>query len=103
MDLSNLRGEILKELNLSSINSGIYAGGWVKKPSGKIVQSISPIDGKKIATILTGSKKDYELVIQKSEKAFQQWVTFTPPQRGELIRLIGNELRDHKKNLGKIV
>ncbi len=103
MDLSNLRGEILKELNLSSINSGIYAGGWVKKPSGKIVQSISPIDGKKIATILTGSKKDYELVIQKSEKAFQQWVTFTPPQRGELIRLIGNELRDKKKNLGKIV
>ena len=52
---------------------------------------------------MTGSKKDYELVIQKSEKAYQQWVTFTPPQRGELIRLIGNELRDKKKNLGKIV
>lgn len=103
MDLSKLRREILKELNLSTVNSGIYAEGWVKRPSGKTLQSISPIDGKGIASILTGSKMDYELVLKKSEKAYLEWLELTPPQRGELIRLIGNELRKQKKSLGKIV
>ncbi|MGC8563177.1 MAG: aldehyde dehydrogenase family protein, partial [Thermoplasmata archaeon] len=80
-DLSKLRSEILKELNLNSINSGIYAGEWVKKPSGKTVQSISPIDGKNIAAVMTGSKSDYELVVKKAEKAYEEWLKFTPPPR----------------------
>ena len=92
-DLSKLRGEILKELSLNSINSGIYAGGWIKKPSGKTVQSISPIDGKNIAAVMTGSKSDYELVVRNAERAYEEWLKLTPPQRGELVRLIGNELR----------
>lgn len=103
MDLTKLRNEILKELNLSSPNSGIYAGGWVKRPSGKKVESTSPIDGKNIATILTGSREDYELAVKKAEKTLIEWLKLTPPQRGELIRLIGNELRKQKKKLGKIV
>ena len=102
-DLSKLRGEILKELSLNSINSGIYAGGWVKKPSGRTVQSISPIDGKNIAAVMTGSKSDYELVVRNAERAYEEWLKLTPPQRGELVRLIGNELRKEKQSLGKIV
>jgi aldehyde dehydrogenase (NAD+) len=103
MDLMKLRNEIFNELDLKPENSGIYAEGWVRKPSGKKVVSISPIDGKPIATILTGSKEDYETVVKNAEKAQALWLKMTPPQRGELIRLIGNELRKQKKNLGKIV
>ncbi len=103
MDLKKLRSEIMIDLNLSSINSGVYAEDWVKKPSGKKVEAISPIDGKGIASVLTGSKVDYEFVVRKSEKTLESWLKLTPPQRGELIRLIGNELRKEKANLGKIV
>jgi aldehyde dehydrogenase (NAD+) len=103
MDLMKIRKEIFNELGLNSINSGIYAAGWMKNPSGKKVVSISPIDGKSIATVLTGSKQDYEMVVKKAEKAQAEWLRLTPPQRGELIRLIGNELRKQKSDLGKIV
>ncbi len=103
MDLKKLRIEILNDLNLASTNSGVYAEGWVKKPAGKKVEAISPIDGKGIASVLTGSKVDYEFVVRKSENALESWLKLTPPQRGELIRLIGNELRKEKANLGKIV
>ncbi|MCL4447948.1 MAG: aldehyde dehydrogenase family protein [Candidatus Thermoplasmatota archaeon] len=98
-----IRKEIFNELGLNSTNSGIYAAGWIKNPSGKKVVSISPIDGKSIATVLTGSKQDYEMVVKKAEKAQAEWLRLTPPQRGELIRLIGNELRKQKSDLGKIV
>lgn len=103
MDLMKIRKEIFNELGLNSTNSGIYAAGWIKNPSGKKVVSISPIDGKSIATVLTGSKQDYEMVVKKAEKAQAEWLRLTPPQRGELIRLIGNELRKQKSDLGKIV
>lgn len=103
MDLGKLRREVLNDLKLKQSNSGIYAEGWTKKPSGKIVESISPIDGKPIAAIVTGSREDYEVVVERSEKVLEKWLKFTPPQRGELIRLIGNELRLRKKSLGRIV
>jgi aldehyde dehydrogenase (NAD+) len=103
MDLVKIRKEISNELGLNSTNSGVYAAGWVRSPSGKKVVSISPIDGKSIAAVQTGSKEDYETVVKKAEKAQEEWLKLTPPQRGELIRLIGNELRKQKSNLGKIV
>ena len=103
MDLMKLRKEIFNELGLNSTNSGVYAAEWVKHPSGKKVVSVSPIDGKDIATILAGSKDDFEMIVRKTEKAQNDWLKLTPPQRGELIRLIGNELRKQKENLGKIV
>jgi aldehyde dehydrogenase (NAD+) len=103
MNMDKFRNETLRKLNLKSINSGVYAEGWVKEPTGKEIESVSPIDGREIASILTGSKDDYELVVKKTEKALNQWLKLTPPQRGELIRRIGNELRLNKKNLGKIV
>ncbi len=102
-DLNSLRKDILRDLELNSVNSGVYSNGWVAKPSGKRVTSISPIDGRAIATVITGSKKDYERVVGRSEAAYEEWVALTPPQRGELIRLIGNELRIQKSKLGRIV
>ncbi len=103
MDLIKLRKYVLDDLDLKQLNSGIYSEGWTKKPSGKVVESISPIDGRPIASIITGSREDYEEAVKKSEKAFSQWTKLTPPQRGDLIRLIGNELRLKKKSLGRIV
>jgi aldehyde dehydrogenase (NAD+) len=103
MSLEELRKQIKEELGINDINSGVFAGEWIKEPKGKKIRINSPIDGKYIATALGGSREDYERVVHQMEEAYKLWVNYTPPQRGELIRLIGNELRANKKKLGKIV
>lgn len=103
MDLVKFRKDSLAVVGLKAVNSGIYAGKWIEKSHGKKVETVSPIDGRQIGSILTGSKEEYDKVIEKAEENFEKWAKFTPSQRGELIRLIGNELRLKKKSLGRIV
>ncbi|MEM0141380.1 MAG: aldehyde dehydrogenase family protein [Thermoplasmatales archaeon] len=103
MNLEKAREEILNELGLDELNSGVYAGEWIEKPSGKITEPLSPIDGKRIAKAVMGSEQDYETVVNRAEKNLEKWFETPPPTRGELIRIIGNELRNKKKALGKIV
>jgi len=103
MNLGKVRSEIFKDFGFEELNSGVFSGEWVKNPSGKRVESISPIDGKKIASIATGSLEDYENVVKNAEKNLNEWFETPPPVRGELIRKIGEELRRMKKSLGRIV
>ncbi len=103
MDLAGVRKSIKEDLGLQDLNSGVFDGEWISKPSGKKYDIYSPIDGEFIGSVLTASKDDYERVIKKAEDAFQQWINYTPPKRGELIRLIGEELRRKKEKLGRIV
>ncbi|MGC8645768.1 MAG: aldehyde dehydrogenase family protein [Thermoplasmata archaeon] len=103
MNLDKIRNEIFNDFGLEELNSGVFSGVWIKKPSGRIVESVSPIDGKKIASIATGSAEDYEAVIKNAGKNLEKWLETPPPVRGELIRRIGEELRKRKKSLGKIV
>ncbi|MFH1874650.1 MAG: aldehyde dehydrogenase family protein [Pseudomonadota bacterium] len=70
--------------------------------SGKFA-SYSPIDGKKIGSVQTASEKDYENILKKAQKAFAAWRLVPAPKRGEIIREIGNELRQQKKSLGRLV
>ncbi len=63
----------------------------------------SPIDGNIIANIHYQDTKDVNAVIEKSLLAFQQWRNIPPPRRGELVRVFGNKLREHKAILGRLV
>jgi aldehyde dehydrogenase (NAD+) len=42
-------------------------------------------------------------VIAKAQEAFAVWRTVPAPQRGELVRQMGNKLREYKEPLGKLV
>jgi len=63
----------------------------------------SPIDGNIIATLKTHSEAEIDQVIQHAGTAFQAWKTIPAPQRGALIRVFGNKLRQHKEALGALV
>ncbi len=98
-----MRRRIKDELGLKDLNSGVFDGDWIANPKGKKYDLYSPIDGEFIGSVLTASKDDYENVVKKAEIAYEKWISFTPPKRGELIRLIGEELRKNKERLGRIV
>lgn len=63
----------------------------------------SPIDGSVLAKVKTDSKAAAEKKIARADEAFKAWRAVPAPQRGELIRLFGEELRAHKAELGALV
>ncbi len=69
---------------------------------GKLIVR-SPTDGSIIGLLKTCSDTEVEASIQKSQTAFQQWKTVPAPKRGELIRVLGNKLREHKATLATLV
>ena len=80
--------EILEKLGLEAINPGVSTGTQWHESKGDITTSYSPIDGKAIAQVRNATMDEYEMVIQKAEKAFKEWRKVPSPVRGELIRKI---------------
>ena len=63
----------------------------------------SPTDGNLIGQVKTQSANEVEAAIVKAKGAFDQWKTVPAPKRGELIRILGNKLRENKESLGALV
>lgn len=95
--------DFLRELNISENNSGVSTGSDWLKGDGGVITSFSPVDGKQIATITSTSQDEYKQVSNKAQEAFKVWRKWPAPQRGEIVRQIGNELRVHKMALGQLV
>ncbi len=72
------------------------------KPSGDHPVH-SPIDGTEIARVRFDDAKTIETKIANSVTAFRAWRDVPAPKRGELVRLLGEELREHKDMLGTLV
>ena len=104
--LTDMRTEIegvLKALNIKQLNSAGSTGLIDFKGSGSEIASYSPVDGNLIASVGSCGANDYENVIVKAEEAFKVWRTWTSPARGEIVRQIGDALREKKEPLGKLV
>lgn len=65
--------------------------------------SYSPVDGKKIGAVGKANLADYEQLIRTAEKAKGPWASVPAPKRGEMVRQMGNALRDAKADLGLLV
>lgn len=63
----------------------------------------SPVDGRKMADLVEHTADDMVNIIAKSNTAFKAWRQVPAPQRGELVRLLGEELRAAKDDLGALV
>jgi aldehyde dehydrogenase (NAD+) len=92
---------ILKKLGLRAENDGVFSGQWCG--SGPVLKSVSPVDGKVLATIRTARSDDYENALPRATAAFASWRFVPAPKRGELIRQFGNALRAAKSDLGKLI
>ena len=63
----------------------------------------SPIDGAEIARVTETPLSDMPAVIARANAAFETWRKVPAPRRGELVRLLGEELRASKAALGALV
>ena len=71
--------------------------------SGGSLESRSPIDGGVIGSVIEASAADVTAACERAHQAFLQWRTVPAPRRGELVRLLGEELRAAKEPLARLV
>ncbi|MGI3163980.1 L-piperidine-6-carboxylate dehydrogenase [Pseudooceanicola sp. 200-1SW] len=63
----------------------------------------SPIDGTQVARLAETPLAEMPAVIARAQAAFAAWRQVPAPRRGELVRLLGEELRAAKAELGAVV
>ena len=81
--------QFLQELGIQGHNSGSSTGiNWFDNP-GQILDSFSPVDGKRIASVSVSTKENYDQIVQKAQEAFAIWKTWPAPKRGEVVRQVG--------------
>ncbi|HIA27721.1 MAG TPA: aldehyde dehydrogenase family protein [Planctomycetes bacterium] len=97
-----LQEEFLNVLGISRENPGAFAGEW-RQPSGNWIDSCSPHDGELIGRVAASSIEDYEVAIEVSRAAFGEWRNWPAPRRGEVVRQIGDALREKREALGALV
>jgi aldehyde dehydrogenase (NAD+) len=93
--------DILRKLGIETVNPGAFDGRW--HGSDVNLDSHSPIDGRLIASVRQATPAEYEQVVSSAARAFQNWRVTPAPARGEVIRRLGNALREAKKDLGELV
>jgi aldehyde dehydrogenase (NAD+) len=83
----------------------ILAANGLRKAqiSGGTLTVRTPIDGAEIAHLKPHSAKEIGRMIAGGSEAFRAWRQVPAPRRGELVRLLGRELRARKENLGRLV
>jgi aldehyde dehydrogenase (NAD+) len=99
------KDRLFETLHLLDLNIGSYAayGGWLKAPDGARLKSCNPATGETIAEVTLGSEAQYETVLDEARKAFEEWRLVPAPERGAVVRRIGDALREHKDALGSLV
>ncbi len=95
--------DFLKSLRIDATNGGTSTGiNWIHT-KGTSLDSVSPVDGKKIASITITDDPGYEAVVNQALKAWPEWRKWPAPRRGEIVRQIGEALRADKDALGHLV
>ncbi len=96
---------LLDKLQIKEINPGACTGpdGWIDDSNGKELISYNPTTGEPIAKINQATENTYDTVVQHATKAFETWRTSPAPQRGQVIRDLGDALREFKEPLGELV
>ena len=74
-----------------------------EKLSGGDLIVKSPVTGEKVAALKQMSAAEAGERIEAAHEAFKAWRLVPAPKRGELVRLLGEELRAHKAELGRLV
>ena len=63
----------------------------------------TPITGEEIARVTRTTKAEADAAVARAVTAFEAWRDVPAPRRGELVRLLGEELRREKEALGALV
>ena len=94
--------DVLSELGIAPENAGACTGSaWLASDRG--FPSVDPASGTPIAIAGACSRADYERVIGGAIERWHTWREVPAPQRGEVVRRIGEALRRSKDALGTLI
>jgi len=96
---------VLENLGLQALNAGTWSsnGGWLSDPAAARIDSVNPATGKVIGSVLASNAAQYEQVMAAATEVARAWRNVPAPKRGEAVRLVGEELRKYKSDLGSLV
>jgi len=96
---------LLSKLHISDVNAGACVGpdDWITDPAGKVLVSQNPTTGETIAKVAQATAATYERVVSEATTAFHAWRMVPAPKRGEVVRDLGQALREVKEPLGDLV
>jgi aldehyde dehydrogenase (NAD+) len=95
--------KIFKTLGLASRLKGASCGGEWFASSGDLIEVRSPATGELLAKVEQAGAEDYERLLQQAQAGFREWRQLPAPKRGEIVRQIGEALRQKKEMLGRLV
>jgi aldehyde dehydrogenase (NAD+) len=94
---------ILEELGIGAENPGACAREWMPCTGATTIASLNPADGSELARVRLASDREYDAVAAQALEVFERWRMFPAPKRGEIVREIGDALRQAKDALGALV
>jgi aldehyde dehydrogenase (NAD+) len=93
--LESLKSETIDILKSLGVSGDALSGGTLAARSA--------VTGEVLGQLKTDDAATAAEAVRKSQAAFLTWRSIPAPKRGELIRLLGEELRAHKQALGRLV
>ncbi|MBV6396373.1 MAG: Aldehyde dehydrogenase, thermostable [Anaerolineales bacterium] len=96
---------LLEKINIQPVNAGACIGPdqWIKDSKGKELVSYNPATGEAIASVVQATAETYEKIASAAQESFLTWRNVPAPKRGEVVRDLGNALRELKEPLGDLV
>ncbi|MGH7254441.1 MAG: aldehyde dehydrogenase family protein, partial [Nitrospirales bacterium] len=96
---------VVRGLGLEPVNPGGSSGPgrWTKTTGEGVLESVNPATDECIAKVHVCSRQDYETIVKDAVAAFETWRMVPAPRRGEVVRKIGQALREKKDLLGTLV
>ena len=95
--------KFLSSLKISDKNAGVCTGTrWIDTQNDTLA-SHSPVDGKLIASVQQAGRDTYDAVVSQAQEGFERWRLWPAPKRGEVVRQVGDALRENKMALGSLV
>jgi len=95
--------QFLQSLQIQKENEGSSTGTIWQKSKGQKICSYSPVDNQEIGAVISTDQQAYENIITTAQSAFQEWRKWPAPKRGEVVRQLGDALRNDKQALGQLV
>ncbi|HZO13513.1 MAG TPA: aldehyde dehydrogenase family protein, partial [Polyangiaceae bacterium] len=92
----------LQSLGIDGIDSGACWGEWIDT-SGAEITSLNPATEQPLGKIRAPRIPECQLVAARAAERFEEWRMRPAPKRGELVRDLGNKLREKKRELGELV
>ncbi len=74
-----------------------------KHDTGEYIESFNPSNNRLLAKVPSLGVSHLEQTVTEAQQAFYEWRKIPAPKRAELVRLIGEELRKNKDQLGSLV